>query len=163
VKVFQQALVELNLLRDKPDGDIGPMTRDAIRAFQRSANLRETGEPTKDVYAALQEAITRRAAAGGSKAGSGQPTAAAIIDPAETKADPNAWPAATAEQVRVIQRLLRELNFTREEPDGLTGPLTSAAIREYQSSVGLAQTGEPSKELFESLKEMRKLTGGKPN
>lgn len=163
VKAIQQALVELNVLRDKPDGDIGPLTRDAIRAFQRSANLRETGEPTKDVYAALQEAITRRAATGGSKAGAGQPTAAAMIDPAEAKADPNAWPAATAEQVRAIQRLLRELNFTREEPDGLTGPLTSAAIREYQSSVGLAQTGEPSKELFESLKEMRKLTGGKPN
>jgi peptidoglycan hydrolase-like protein with peptidoglycan-binding domain len=163
VKAIQQALVELNLLRDRPDGDIGPLTRDAIRTFQRSVNLRETGEPTKDVYAALQEAITRRTAAGGSKAGPGQPTAAAMIDPAETKADPNAWPAAAAEQIRAIQRLLRELNFTREEPDGLTGPLTSAAIREYQSSVGLAQTGEPSRELFESLKEMRRLTGGKPN
>ncbi|MGD9881595.1 MAG: peptidoglycan-binding protein, partial [Reyranella sp.] len=169
VKAIQQALLDLNLLRDKPDGDIGPMTRDAIRAFQRSVNLLETGEPTKDVYAALQEAIARRTTVGGSKAGSGQPTAAAIMEPAETKAepskaaDPNAWPAATAEQVRAIQRLLRELNFTREEPDGLTGPLTSAAIREYQGSVGLPQTGEPSKELFDSLREMRKLTGGKPN
>ena len=163
VKAIQQGLVELNLLRDKPDGDIGPMTRDAIRAFQRSANLRETGEPTKDVYAALQEAVARRTTAGGTKAGPGQPTAAAMIDPAETKVDPNAWPAATAEQVRAIQRLLRDLNFTREEPDGLPGPMTSAAIREYQSSVGLAQTGEPSRELFESLKEMRRLTGGKPN
>ena len=182
VKAIQQGLLDLNLLRDRPDGDIGPMTRDAIRAFQRSVNLRETGEPTKDVYAALQEAIARRTGAGGSRAPAGQPSAAAMIDPGKhettpsatdvaraepgaepPKADPNAWPPIPAEQVRAIQRLLRELNFTREEPDGLPGPLTSAAIREYQGSVGLPQTGEPSRELFDSLKEMRKLTGGKPN
>jgi peptidoglycan hydrolase-like protein with peptidoglycan-binding domain len=176
VKAIQQALVDLNLLRGKPDGDIGPVTRDAIKDFQRSANLAETGEPTKDVYAALQETIARRAA--GSKAesataamakpGPGQPSAAAMIDPAEPKAEPpkaepNAWPATTVEQVRAIQRLLRELSFSREEPDGVAGPLTSAAIREYQASVGLPQTGEPTKEVFDSLKEMRKLTGGKPN
>ena len=182
VKAIQQGLLDLSLLRDRPDGDIGPMTRDAIRAFQRSVNLRETGEPTKDVYAALQDAIARRAAAGGSRAAPGQPSAAAMIDPGKNevtpsatdvaraepgteppKADPNAWPAIPAEQVKAIQRLLRQLNFTREEPDGLPGPLTSAAIREYQGSVGLPQTGEPSRELFDSLKEMRKLTGGKPN
>jgi len=182
VKAIQQGLLDLNLLRDKPDGDIGPMTRDAIRVFQRSVNLRETGEPTKDVFAALQEAIARRGAAGGSRAAPGQPSAATMIDPGKheatpsatdvaraepgaepTKADPNAWPAIPAEQVRAIQRLLRDLNFTREEPDGLPGPLTSAAIREYQGSVGLPQTGEPSRDLFDSLREMRKLTGSKPN
>ena len=101
---------------------------------------------------------------------------AAMIDPgrnettpptdsarAEPKADPNTWPTTAAEQVSAIQRLLRELNFTREEPDGQPGPLTRAAISDYQKSVGLPQTGEPSKELFDSLKEMRKLTGAKPN
>ena len=80
VKVIQQALLDLNLLRDKPDGDIGPQTRDAIRAFQRGASLRETGEPT-GVFAALRKAIARRAAA---KPGSRQPTAAAMIDPGRT-------------------------------------------------------------------------------
>jgi peptidoglycan hydrolase-like protein with peptidoglycan-binding domain len=167
VKVIQQALFDLNFLGDKPDGDIGPMTREAIRAFQRSANLSETGEPTKEVFAALQEAIARRSV---QKPGPGQSTSAATIDPGKHETAPAApasadaaWPATTAEQIIAIQRLLRALNFTREEPDGLPGPLTSAAIREYQASVGLAQTGEPSKELFESLKEMRKLTGGKSN
>jgi hypothetical protein len=60
VRVIQQALLELKLLRDKPDGVIGPMTRAAIRGFQKSVGARETGEPTKDVFAALQEAVARR-------------------------------------------------------------------------------------------------------
>jgi TPR repeat protein len=60
VRVIQQALVELKFLRDKPDGVIGPMTRAAIRSFQKSADARETGEPTKDVFAALQAAVARR-------------------------------------------------------------------------------------------------------
>ena len=71
--VIQQALVELKFLSDKPDGVIGPMTRAAIRTFQRSIGARETGEPTKDVFAALQQAMERRNAAA-----SAQPAPATI-------------------------------------------------------------------------------------
>ncbi len=49
-------------------------------------------------------------------------------------------------------------NFSREAPDGVLGPATRSAIRDYERSLGLAQTGEPSKTLFDSLKEMRGLT-----
>ena len=58
----------------------------------------------------------------------------------------------------MIQTLLRDLNFSREAPDGVLGPATRTAIRDYERSLGLAQTGEPSKTLFDSLKEMRGLT-----
>ena len=47
-------------------------------------------------------------------------------------------------------------------PDGEIGPITLAAIRDYQRIAGLKQTGEPSKELFESLKEMRSLMMPRP-
>ncbi len=62
ISAIQQALFDLKLLSDKPDGAIGPVTRTAIRAFQRSTGARETGEPTKDVFAALQGSIARRSA-----------------------------------------------------------------------------------------------------
>ena len=75
------------------------------------------------------------------------------------RADADAWPTATADQVTAIQRLLRDLNFLRDPPDGLHGPGTRAAILDYERTAGLAQTGEPSKALFESLKETRE----KPN
>ena len=73
-----------------------------------------------------------------------------------------ARPSATADQVKVIQTLLRDLNFSREAPDGVLGPATRSAIRDYERSLGIAQTGEPSKTLFDSLKEMRGLTAPAP-
>jgi len=60
IRAIQQALADLQLLRDKPDGVLGPMTRTAIRDFQRSAGLKETGEPSKDVYVALRQTLAKR-------------------------------------------------------------------------------------------------------
>src|SRR4029453_1636283 len=96
------------------------------------------------------EAATR---AGAAKPEPPDKAQAAIAEPI-----PDAWPSATVDQVKVIQTLLRDLNFSREAPDGVLGPATRAAIRDYERSLGLAQTGEPSKTLFDSLKEMRGLT-----
>jgi localization factor PodJL len=149
IRVIQQALVDLKLLRDKPDGALGPMTRNAIRAFQRSVAMRETGDPTVDVFVALQDALKAEAA----KPESADKGQAAIAEPI-----PDAWPNAAVDQVKAIQTLLRDLNFSREAPDGVLGPATRTAIRDYERSLGLAQTGEPSKTLFDSLKEMRGLT-----
>lgn len=145
IRVIQQALVDLKLLRDKPDGALGPMTRNAIRAFQRSLSMRETGDPTVDVFVALQDAIKADTAKAEPAATAAEPT-------------PDAWPSTPVDQVKVIQTLLRDLNFSREAPDGVLGPATRTAIRDYERSLGLAQTGEPSKALFDSLKEMRGLT-----
>ena len=133
IRVIQQAQVDLKLLREKPDGALGPMTRSAIRAFQRSVAMRETGEPTADVFIALQDAVKTEAA----RTYTSEPTA-------------DSWPSAAGDQVKVIQTLLRDLNFSREAPDGVLGPATRAAIRYYERSLGLAQTGEPSKTLFDS-------------
>ena len=60
VRAIQQALLDLKLLRDKPDGVAGPMTRNAIKAFQKSIGEAETGEPTREVFAALQAAVAKR-------------------------------------------------------------------------------------------------------
>jgi peptidoglycan hydrolase-like protein with peptidoglycan-binding domain len=308
ISAIQQALFDLKLLSNKPDGAIGPVTRTAIRSFQRSAGARETGEPTKDVFAALQQAIARRGAAASArpaapavdlsaseppppptsediaraaplpqeKADSAKveppiaqapiapapvapapvtpaidlgapepppppPTSADIaratpafeaktdsakvepanavpapIDPPKpptpkieeatavppsiaatpeapkpappesatataidlgqpepppapptsadiARADPDIWPASTADQVTAVQRLLRDLNFLRDPPDGLYGPATRAAILDYERTAGLTQTGEASKALFESLKETREKAMRKPN
>jgi hypothetical protein len=61
IRAIQQGLVDLKLLRDKPDGVLGPMTRTAIKSLQKTAGIPETGDPTKDVYVALQEALAHRA------------------------------------------------------------------------------------------------------
>ncbi|MSP76772.1 MAG: hypothetical protein EXR12_11625 [Rhodospirillaceae bacterium] len=322
VRVIQQALVDLKFLRDKPDGALGPMTRTAIRSFQRNTGLRETGEPTREVYAALKDSLINRdvmansplplpakieakvemptvelpkvelpkadpqkTSAAKAEVPKGEapkvepvkvevpkvveapkaeapkiesakveapkveatkaepvkveapkaeppkveaakvdppkptlpkietakpppaqtaaapepakvavkpepaPAAPAVIDigrtepppPPPTSAEiartmpkeiakreaakpaPDAWPTASAEQVKAIQTLLRDLNFSRDAPDGLNGPGTRTSIRDYERAAGLVVSGEPSKALFESLKELRLLMAPKSN
>jgi peptidoglycan hydrolase-like protein with peptidoglycan-binding domain len=181
VRVIQQALIDLKLQRDKPDGALGPMTRNAIRAFERIVGARETGEPTREVFVALQEAVKRRDA--GSKGEAAKPEAApteaaksedtkaeaAKVEAAKAadgsmpKDDADAWPQASADQIKAVQALLLQLNFSREAPDGVLGPATRAAIREYERLLGLPQTGEPSKSLFDSMKDVRVLAKAKSN
>ncbi|MBV8193028.1 MAG: SEL1-like repeat protein [Alphaproteobacteria bacterium] len=62
IRVIQQALADLKLLNDKPDGVLGPMTRTALRSFQKASGLAETGEPSKEVFVALRDAISRSSA-----------------------------------------------------------------------------------------------------
>lgn len=96
VRVIQQALVELKFLNDKPDGVIGPLTRAAIRGFQRSVNMPETGEPTKDVFAALQKAKARPAAAAGAA------PATPAVDPG--KPEPPPAPPTSADIMRAAPK-----------------------------------------------------------
>ena len=336
IRMIQNALFDLKLLRDKPDGSLGPMTRAAIRTFQRINAQRETGEPTKELYASLKEAVARHdpappprpetkpeppiaiasarpetpkpivlaatlpppppptsadikklmppppgppkpiklaatvappppptsadikklmppppappkpivlaaaettpppssdditrlmpapapkpielaAAETTPPPSSGDiarlmpppakpiqlaatlpppppptsadikklmppPTAppkpivlAATLPPPPpptsadirkaTPVDPDAWPATPTAQVKAIQALLREMRFYESAPDGRIGRATRAAIREYEGLAGLEVTGKPSRELFESLKEMQLLMKPRP-
>ncbi len=163
VRAVQQALADLQLLRDKPDGILGPITRNAIRDFQRGAGLRPAGEPSKELYFALRQALAQRDIATRSPLPlppKQEPTAAPVaIDAA--KPDPDAWPPNGTEQVKATQRLLRELKILAEPADGQLGAATRAAIREYERLAGLKETGEPSKVLFDSMKETRALMAPK--
>jgi peptidoglycan hydrolase-like protein with peptidoglycan-binding domain len=236
IRAIQEVLADLQLLRDKPDGVLGPMTRNAIRDFQRGAGLRASGEPSKEVYVALRQALIQRDISssplplppkqelaksepqqvpvkpeppvapvaidlGKPEPPPAPPTTADLarappkpqaarsdlaapavdstppppariditkpdpppqsttIDPARAiaKADPNAWPVDGGDQVRAIQGLLRELRILAEPVNGEVSTATRAAIREYERLAGLKETGEPSKALFDSLKETRAL------
>jgi len=53
-----------------------------------------------------------------------------------------------------LQTLLRNLKLLKSAADGLLGPNTRAAIRQYQSMAGLPATGEPSRELLQELREV---------
>ena len=83
------------------------------------------------------------------------------------KPDPDPWPATRTDQIRAIQVLLGRLKLMGPSPTGEVGPITLAAIRDYQQMAGMPQNGEPSRELFESLKTTLSLiaprSGGKAN
>jgi TPR repeat protein len=86
---------------------------------------------------------------------------------AETTPDPRGETGAQAavvalpEQVRKAQRLLGELGFDVGPTDGIAGPRTRAAIRDYQDRNGLPDTGVITVGLIAQL-ETRK-SGGEPD
>ena len=148
VKAVQQALIDLHRLRGKADGAVGSATRSAIRDFEKSAGLPETGHVSRELYLALVKAKAQRDV---------PPPPA----PAPSRdLDAAAWPGKSADQIRAIQQLLVELKLLNAEPTGTVGPLTKRAIRDYQRKSGLKETGEPSQALFESLKATRAKAGG---
>lgn len=184
VRAVQQVLIDLRRLNGKADGIAGPATRAAIIDFEKSIGLRETGEVSREVYVAALKAIVQHDAVsrsplplpprneppkveqaapsidlGKPDTGPAPPTSADIarVMPRTEapKPDPEAWPATPTEQIRAIQALLGQLKLMRAAPTGTVGPITAAAIREYQRTAGLAQTGEASRELYESLKAAR--------
>jgi len=195
IRLLQSLLGELKLINFPPTGVLGPLTLGALRDFQRKAGLGESGEPSRGLYLRLKaerDAAARpppRVELGQPEAPPSPPTpadiakAAAVPAPSEqpkaapeparaqpqpppAKPDSSPWPADRPDQVRAIQALLRELKLMNVAPTGHVGPLTIAAIRDYQRMAGLPVTGEPSQALFESLKEMRTMmerrAAGKP-
>lgn len=76
--------------------------------------------------------------------------------------DLDPWPADSTSQAKAIQILLRDLGFYGGTTYGTVGPATRAAIRQFQLASHEAETGEPSKMLFESLQK-RKCASSAPD
>jgi membrane-bound lytic murein transglycosylase B len=52
-----------------------------------------------------------------------------------------------------LQELLLQAGFDPGEPDGIAGPQTHSAIREYQKKHGLIADGYPSQALLDHIME----------
>lgn len=70
-------------------------------------------------------------------------------------------PIDAREQLVEIQKMLFALKFYNGPPDGILGPGTTGAVREFQKTAGLPVNGEVSQDLFDLLRDMVKSTGAK--
>jgi peptidoglycan hydrolase-like protein with peptidoglycan-binding domain len=70
--------------------------------------------------------------------------------PLQTSFPPDAN-GMTKDDRQALQQGLTELGFDTDGVDGVIGPNTQNAIRDYQRSRGLPITGEPSLDLLRSL------------
>jgi peptidoglycan hydrolase-like protein with peptidoglycan-binding domain len=59
IRAIQQLLIDLKLLKAEPTGTVGPLTRRAIRTYQKNAGLKETGEPSQALFESLKAARAR--------------------------------------------------------------------------------------------------------
>lgn len=123
VRFIQQRLKALGFEPGSVDGQVGDMTRSAIRAFEQSQGLKPGGQPDAALAARLETAFRAR-----------QPP-----------------PEVGTHQLRLVQQRLKVLGFDPGPIDGQSGPGTREAIRRYQRSIGHPETGELTPELLARL------------
>ena len=123
---------DLDFYSGTVDGISGPNTRKAIQAYQQKVGLSASGE----IDSALLDQL------------GATPTTAAVVPRPEPRAGPDRTPvpvslpadaSAQAPDPRIvkIQAGLKAFGNDDMQLDGVVGPRTKAAIREFQSLFGL--------------------------
>jgi N-acetylmuramoyl-L-alanine amidase len=117
------------------NGRYGPSTEKAVRAFQHRRSLPADGRVGPDTWGQLVEAGFRY----------GDRTLYLHA------------PYLRGDDVRELQRKLNALGFDAGREDGVLGPLTELAIREFQRNVGDAVDGVVGLHTIATLDRMRPL------
>ncbi|MBE8966638.1 peptidoglycan-binding protein [Nostocales cyanobacterium LEGE 12452] len=130
VRELQVRLRQLGYLNADATGNVGPMTREAVIAFQRNNGL-----PVDGIANALVLDSVRRASTGG------------IQQPARnylTVGD-------RGENVRVVQERLAQLGFSNANPDGLFNDYTRQSVAAFQQYSRINSTGNVDWQTWEAL------------
>ena len=133
---IQHRLQELGfLLSVSEPGVYGEQTQSAVRAFQAQRSLRVDGIVGPDTWGQLVEAGFRL----------GDRTLYVHA------------PLLRGDDVRALQRKLDALGFDPGKQDGMYGPATDAALREFQRNVGEDVDGVVGLHTIATLERMRPL------
>ena len=164
VRTVQEILRDLKLYPGTIDGLAGPQTTKAIQAYQQLVGLEPSGK--------IDAALLRQLGAAGTAQQRSQPRSGEALPEAFVSADPDVPPlprprpdgaAAEATQLAVhesdphvvrVQAGLKAFGNDGIELDGVVGPKTRNAIREFQSLFGLPETGEPDAAVYAKMREI---------
>ncbi|MBD2528647.1 peptidoglycan-binding protein [Nostoc flagelliforme FACHB-838] len=138
VRELQVRLRQLGYLNADATGNIGPMTREAVMAFQRNYGLPVDGIANAQVLDSV-----RRASTGGTQQ-SGRDYL--------TVGD-------QGENVRLVQERLWQLGFSNTNPDGFFNDYTTQSVIAFQQSSRLNSTGNVDRQTWEAL-GLNSSTGG---
>lgn len=139
IRVVQQILSEHGLLQGKADGIFGPLTREAIIAFQRQQGMEATGSIDMSTVSSLG-VFDRLSLQAQQSLGQSQRLSS------ETQTSMNQEQSVAPvdlhrDDIRLIQRVLIERRLLHGEADGVLGPKTREAIRAFQRQQNNQVTG----------------------
>ncbi len=149
VQKVQSVLSDLNLYTGSIDGIAGPQTRDAIKNYRRIVGLELTDEIDNRLLDQLGTKSTEKTAS---------LTPVPVGRPADTAAgasdEKNGKHPPRGSLVVRIQGGLRAFGNDHVEIDGVVGPKTREAIREFQALFGLDVTGDASDAVLAKMREL---------
>ena len=124
VKALQETLISAGIsLRGGADGIFGPATRTALQQYQQAKALEQSG--------IVDEATANALASSGG--GTASPSTIALV---------GLQAGALGNTVKQLQQTLIDAGIkVRGGADGIFGPATAAAVKEFQTSQGLSATG----------------------
>lgn len=143
VSEIRSKLAGLGLL-DATPGDLFDADLDrAVRGFQQTRGLRVDGVVGPETYRCLDEAHWRF----------GDRVLTYTVNR-----------PIVGDDVATLQQRLLELGFDPGRCDGIFGPATDAALREFQRNVGLTADGTLGPGTLRALEQLRRtVTGGSPS
>ena len=138
--LIQQCLHNRGFDPGAADGLLGAQTRQALRQWQAKYGYPQTGELTDpNQQAMLIDCRTPVKKANVVPAAGAASTAVVIAAKVQTPESP---PALSRKDKLLVQRCLSKERFNPGFADGLFGPQTHKALREWQAMHGYPQTGE---------------------
>lgn len=140
VRTVQSKLAAMGHYKGHVDGDAGSMTAAAIRRFQLAEGLKVTGRINRQTLAHL-----------GIEAPAPAPDYRAIAALFEGGPLARSDSATQVQAIRYVQRLLAERGFYAGPHNGLPGGALEAAIRDFQRSARLRQTGRLDRRTLHAL------------
>ncbi|WP_127596684.1 peptidoglycan-binding protein [Nitratireductor alexandrii] len=147
VRKVQETLARLNLYDGDVDGLSGPLTKQAIAAYQKTIGLAVDGEISDALLHQIEGPLAEK-------------KIAALPAPAPRPKSRHAAPVEDGSaqlgdaDIVKIQAGLRAFGHDGIDLDGIVGDQTSSAIREFQSLFGLPVTGQPDAQLLVKMTEI---------
>ncbi|MEH2424152.1 MAG: peptidoglycan-binding protein [Nostoc sp.] len=120
---LQQRLRQLDYLNANPNGNFGPMTRDAVIRFQRNYRIAANGIVNRQTWNTLLG-----------------------YSPTPIRS------SLSTQQVRELQVRLRQLGYFNTNPTGNIGPITKKAVIQYQRNYRLPVNGIANAQVLESVR-----------
>ncbi len=137
VRNLQRQLKALGFYNGQADGDYGPATEEAVKAFQKQYKLTPDGVAGADTQTKLASA---------------RATMIPEVTPAPTG---SLKVGSTGADVRSVQQKLKSLGFYTGSVDGDFGEGTEAAVMRFQKQYGLTADGKVGQQTLNTLRNAR--------
>ena len=156
VTKLQNRLIELGYLKGTASGTYDSDTIGAIRSFQKKNGLTSNG--TAD--AATQKALYAATAVSASATATPKVTAAPTPTPTVAVPAQSLRSGDKGDDVKTLQKRLKELGYYRSTIDGKMGRDTVNALKAFQKAHGLDDDGVAGKATYEVLFSEKALAKG---